>query len=423
MKRTNAPKTSESSEASINSWMMDFIASSPGPFHAAHNMATTLEKKGFTLLDEHKAWKLKEGQSYYVMRNSSSLIAFTYSAKAVENGMRLVGAHTDSPCLKIKPRPDKEFKNWRQWAVEVYGGVLLYTWFDRDLGLAGRASYLAKDGSTKSVLVDFKRAMAIVSSLAIHLNRGVNDNHSINAQKEMPPLVGLIDKGQGSDFYSLVEDEIKKQKLARDLDQILGMEFYLYDMSAPSYVGANDDFIASARLDNLLSCSVGLKAFLDSQDNKGRLNVLVCQDHEEVGSCSHVGADGPFLSAVLKRLFTSFEDYQRAIERSVMISADNAHAIHPNYPERHDENHGPLINHGPVIKINANQRYATNSETAAIFSNICLKAKVPYQHFAVRSDMGCGSTIGPLTASQVGLKVVDIGVPTLAMHSIRELCG
>jgi len=295
--------------------------------------------------------------------------------------------------------------------------MLLAPWFDRDLSLAGRVSYLDKKGEIKGKLIDFKRAIASVPSLAIHLDRNINENRTINKQKEMPPL--LANFNQGMNFKDILSKELKDQKQNEGVTEILDFEMYFYDTQGPSTYGLNEEFLASARLDNLLSCYIGLMSIIDSKD--GSNAVLVCNDHEEVGSESYVGAAGPFLKSVLERV--SGPDFTMSIAKSTMISCDNAHAVHPNYSEKHDENHGPLMNQGPVIKINSNQRYATNGDTSAIFSYLCNKAKVPFQKFVTRADMACGSTIGPITSTLIGLKTVDVGIPQLAMHSIREVCG
>jgi aspartyl aminopeptidase len=395
--------------------LMEFLGSSPTPFHAVLNMENRLKKAGYIKLNEEENWNLKKNGKYFVTKNDRSIVAFKNIDPS--KGFRITGAHTDSPCLKLKPNPDKVFKNYYQLGVEIYGGVLLAPWFDRDLSLAGRISYLDKTGKMKAKLLDFKRPVASVPSLAIHLDRNINENRTINKQKEMPPL--LANFSNGMNFKDIVLAELKKQKQNDAVEEILDFEMYFYDTQGPSIFGLNEEFLASARLDNLLSCYAGLSSLLESKDESNA--VLVCNDHEEVGSESYVGAGGPFLKSVLERV--AGPDFSIAIAKSIMISCDNAHAIHPNYGEKHDENHGPLMNQGPVIKINSNQRYATNGDTSAIFSYLCKKAKVPFQKFVTRADMACGSTIGPITSTLIGFKTVDVGIPQLAMHSIREVCG
>ena len=414
-----------SSEPSqFNQDLCGFLDASPTPFHAVATMVAHLRQHGFVALDETAAWgKLNPGR-YYVTRNESSIIAFTLCADDLaETGLRMMGAHTDSPCLKIKPRPEKVKHGLLQLGVEVYGGALLNPWFDRDLSIAGRVSYIDNHGVIKHTLVNFEKPIAVIPSLAIHLDREVNQNRSINPQLHLPPVLMQVDDGDSLDFRALLEQQIRNESPDTPIAKVLDYEISLYDSQHAAITGLNEDFINSARLDNLLSCFIGLKAVIDAAEADNRSGLLICSDHEEVGSVSTAGAQGTFLESVLQRLALSTESYQRMIQRSMLISVDNAHAIHPNYADRHDSEHGPLLNKGPVIKTNANQRYATNSETSAVFRQLCEQADVPVQDFVVRSDMGCGSTIGPITASLIGVKTLDVGVPTLAMHSIREMAG
>ncbi|MCA1804823.1 MAG: M18 family aminopeptidase [Xanthomonadaceae bacterium] len=408
---------------SFNADLLPFLQHSPSPFHAVANMARQLEEAGFQRLDEADAWQTAPGQGYYVTRNDSSLVAFRLGQGSLpETGLRLVGAHTDSPCLKVKPQPELVNKGYFQLGVEVYGGALLNPWFDRDLSLAGRISYRDRAGKIRGTLIDFPNPIAVIPSLAIHLDQEVNQNRSINAQLHLPPLLWSgTDDDARPDFRSLLLETLHRQQPDLQVDTVLDFELCLYDTQPPALVGLEQDFIASARLDNLLSCHTGLQALLQAGGEQTAL--LVCSDHEEVGSASHCGADGPFLKSVLERLCASPQDLTRALHRSLLVSADNAHALHPNYADKHDENHGPRMNGGPVIKINANQRYASNSETSAVFRHLAQQLDVPVQSFVVRSDQACGSTIGPITASGLGVRTLDVGVPQLAMHSIRELAG
>ena len=413
---------SKKSEELFNQGLMDFLDRSPTPFHAVKTLSELLLENGFKHLCESEQWQLSAGKKYFVTRNDSSIIAFTYGKRDLRStGIKMLGAHTDSPCLKLKPNPEKSAYNYFQLGVEVYGGALLNPWFDRDLSLAGRVSYESKAGKLCSTLVNFEKPVAIIPSLAIHLDREANENRSINRQKHLPPVLLTAENSKEVVFNDLLIETMQQQNENLDIQQILDYELFFYDTQGASHVGVQNDFIASARLDNLLSCYTGLRALLESNDEQTCL--LVCNDHEEVGSASACGADGPFLKSVLERMFSDQESLTRCVHHSMLISADNAHAIHPNFADKHDENHGPLMNAGPVIKINANQRYATNSETSAAFRHICQKVNVPVQSFVVRSDMACGSTIGPITASGIGVKTIDIGVPTFAMHSIRELAG
>ncbi len=401
--------------------LMDFIAMSPTPFHAVEQVIYKLECAGYQRLYEADEWQLQETQGYYVTRNDSSIIAFKLGDDVIANGIRMVGAHTDSPCLKVKPEPDMLQNGYYQLGVEVYGGALLNPWFDRDLSLAGRVNYLDEDGDLCSTLINFDKPVAIIPSLAIHLDREANNSRSINAQTDIPPVVLKLPTQNDTNKPSFRDILLQKIKDETGAIEILDFELSFYDVQEPAYVGLHQDFIASARLDNLLSCYTGLMAMTETSNPGSKL--LVCNDHEEVGSASSCGAQGNFLQSVLERIAGSHESYIRMIDRSMMVSADNAHAIHPNYIDRHDANHGPEINMGPVIKVNANQRYATNSDTSAFFRQLCKQADVPVQSFVVRSDMGCGSTIGPITATETGIRTLDVGVPTFAMHSIRELAG
>ncbi|MHA6493959.1 M18 family aminopeptidase [Pseudomonas borbori] len=404
----------------LNQGLIDFLKASPTPFHATASLAQRLEAAGYQTLDERTPWHTTAGGRYYVTRNDSSIIAFKLGRRPpIEGGIRLVGAHTDSPCLRVKPQPELQRHGFFQLGVEVYGGALYAPWFDRDLSLAGRVTY-RRDGKVESQLIDFQLPIAVIPSLAIHLNREANLGWPINAQNELPPILAQLAGTDATDFRALLTERLA-QEHAFSADAVLDFELSFYDTQPAAVIGLNRDFIAGARLDNLLSCYAGLQALLAAPDEE--TCVLVCTDHEEVGSTSACGADSAMLEQVLRRVLPEGEGYVRSIQRSLLVSADNAHALHPNYPDKHDSNHGPKLNAGPVIKINSNQRYATTSETAGFFRHLCLENEVPVQSFVTRSDMGCGSTIGPITASHLGVRTVDIGLPTFAMHSIRELAG
>jgi aspartyl aminopeptidase len=413
--------------------LTEFIKNSPTPYHAVELMSAILERNGFRKLEETEQWSMQglqaSGERFYVTRNDSSIIAFVLNQPLAEAGVRMVGAHTDSPCLKVKPNPEIVNNQYLQLGVEVYGGALLNPWFDRDLSLAGRVSYLNENGAIDNQLINLEKAIAVIPSLAIHLDREANSKREINSQNHLPPILMKLPKGETedeADFNVILQQIVNANLEQGEALKILDYELSFYDTQAPAVIGLHDDFIASARLDNLLSCYTGLMALIDDDTQPGeekQNKLLVCNDHEEVGSMSAAGAQGPFLKSVLERLCSSDEDFTRMIAQSTMISADNAHGVHPNYADKHDKNHGPVMNDGPVIKVNANQRYATSSETGALFKHLCELADVPVQSFVVRSDMGCGSTIGPITASELGVKTVDVGVPTFAMHSVRELAG
>jgi aspartyl aminopeptidase len=404
----------------LNQGLIDFLKASPTPFHATRSLAQRLQAAGYRALDEREPWHTEAGGRYYVTRNDSSLIAFKLGKRsALDGGLRLVGAHTDSPCLRVKPQPELQRQGFFQLGVEVYGGALLAPWFDRDLSLAGRVTF-REGGKVQSQLIDFELPIATIPNLAIHLNREANQGWAINQQNELPPILAQIAGEEPADFRALLTDRLAEEH-GISADAVLDYELSFYDTQPAAVIGLNQDFIAGARLDNLLSCYAGLQALLAAEGDE--TCVLVCTDHEEIGSCSACGADGPFLEQVLRRVLPEGDGFVRSIQKSLLVSADNAHGVHPNYADKHDANHGPKLNAGPVIKVNSNQRYATNSETAGFFRHLCLAEEVPVQSFVVRSDMGCGSTIGPITASQLGVRTVDIGLPTFAMHSIRELAG
>lgn len=401
--------------------LCDFLQQSPTPWHATQNMAKRLEQAGFTRLEETANWQLAPGKRYYVTRNDSSLIAFQLPAGKLSS-LRMLGAHTDSPGLHLKPNATHYSAGWLQLGVQVYGGVLLAPWFDRELGLAGRVHVRHADGRLESVLLNVAQPVAMIPSLAIHMDRDVNAGRTINPQTQMAPV---LLQSNDLELNDLLAQWLEAQHGLRAVD-IVDFELGFYDVQPPALVGVRQELLASARLDNLLSCFVGLEALLACDGEQGAL--LVANDHEEVGSASACGAQGPFLGDVLKRLNGqvgggSEESLIQLIQSSLMISCDNAHALHPNFRDKHDERHGPVINGGPVIKVNASQRYATNSVTGALFRDVCREADVPVQSFVTRADMGCGSTIGPITATEVGVPTIDVGLPQWAMHSIRETSG
>lgn len=396
-----------------------FIASSPTPFHATENLAKKLDAAGWKPLAESDSWKCAAGDKRYVVRGGSSIVAFVAGGdNPAKVGFRIAGAHTDSPCLKVKPNADAVTAGYQKVAVEPYGGMLLSTWFDRDLSIAGKVAYRTSKG-VETTLLDFRRPIAVVPNLAIHLQRDVNEGRAINKQNELPPILAQVVDGRGVAFETVLLAELKRSGVAADA--VLAHDLCFYDTQPPAVVGLGSEFLASARLDNLLSCWAAVEALIASDGDGWR--VAVCNDHEEVGSVSRTGAAGTFLRDVLSRLSHDAESLYRAVSRSLLFSCDNAHGIHPNYPEKHEPRHAPLLNAGPALKVNSNQRYATEVETAAVVEALASEADVTLQRFVARSDMGCGSTIGPITAAELGMRTVDLGVPTFAMHSVRELAG
>lgn len=390
----------------FNSELIEFLNGSMTPFHAVENMANILLKNGFKRLYETDKWSLQNLKRYFVVRGDSSIIAFTYTQEAAT----IVGAHTDSPLLKIKPNSKIYKDGVAQLAVEPYGGLLLNPWFDRDLSIAGIVYFTCKDKSVKSALIDFKKAVAVIPSLAIHLDPNANENKSINKQTDILPVVSL-----NPDFD--LNEEIKNM-IGKDID-ILSYDLSLYDVNKASYIGFHDEFIAGARLDNLLSCFAGVKAICDSS----KPMMLVCNNHEEVGSVSAYGADGSFMSDVMQRLYADAQSRIIAARDSLFVSCDNAHALHPNFTNKYDLSYAPKLGEGVVIKINSNQRYATNAKTASRILKVAQDNNIKTQLFLTRSDMGCGSTIGPMSAAKLGIDAIDIGIATYAMHSIRESCA
>jgi len=407
--------------------LLDFVGDSPTPFHAAYSMAKQLEAAGFQLLNEYDEWLAQPAGRYYIIRGGSSIVAFVVGSNPIEEtGVRLVGAHTDSPCLKVKPTPELVKKGYAQLGVEVYGGALLNPWFDRDLSIAGLVTYLTRSGELCSTRLNLCKPVACIPSLAIHLDREANQNRSVNPQKDMNAI--LYQGEQPKSLRTILLESLDEP----EVEEILDFNLSFYDTQRPAVVGLKEEFVASARLDNLLSCYLGMQAIIAAGEE--HTSVLICNDHEEVGSNSDIGAQGPLLQELLERLAPSSAQRQRALRRSVMFSVDNAHGVHPNYVQKHDEQHGPQLNKGPVIKFDANQGYATNSPTASLVRWLARGGSVesthsdagtdiPLQTYVTRADMRCGSTIGPLTAAGIGLTTVDLGVPTFAMHSIRELAG
>ena len=406
--------------------LLEFIDRSPTPYHAVREAARRLEDAGFRALQEEDAWSLEPGDRAYVTRGGGSILAFRIgSAAPSEAGFHVIGAHTDSPNLRIKPVPDVKAHGYRQLAVEPYGGVLLHTWLDRDLGLAGRVT-LREGDRLRVVLVDIARAVMRVPNLAIHLNREIREQGlNLNPQQHAVPVLGLRD---GAPLVEIIADALTNEGTAVDAEAIQGFDLMAYDIQGASLGGADGEFIHASRLDNQASCHAGLAALTAADATVPHSQVVVLYDHEEVGSGSAQGAAGPFLSETLARLVAcrsddGTESMARAVARSFLVSADMAHAVHPNYADRHEPGHRPVIGGGPVIKVNANQSYASDAVSIGHFARLCEDAGVESQRFVTRSDLGCGSTIGPISAARVGLRTVDVGNPMLSMHSCREMAG
>lgn len=403
--------------------LLDFIDAAPSPWHAVALLARQLEAAGFTALDETQAWRLAAGDRRYVIRGGSSLVAFVVGQRPVgEAGFRIIGAHTDSPGLRLKPQPADTSGRMIRLGVEVYGGPILATFADRDLGLAGRVS-LRNASGIDTRLVLFPRPLLRLPNLAIHMNRKVNeDGLKFNRQSELPLLLAAATAVPAANTFVRLLGEA----VGCPPEDILGFELNAFDTQHGAFWGPAEEFIANSQLDNLASCHAGCSALIAAAP-AGATSVAAFFDHEEIGSESAKGAGGSLLADVLERIAQaaggSREDLRRGLARSLMISADMAHAFQPNFPGFYEPGHLVAVNGGPVIKSNVNQRYATDGVGEARFAQLCERAEVPYQKYCHRSDLACGSTIGPMTAARLGIDVIDIGNPLWAMHSIRESAG
>ncbi|KOG35023.1 M18 family aminopeptidase [Streptomyces resistomycificus] len=407
--------------------LMSFLAASPSPYHAVANAAERLEKAGFRQVSETDAWDAETSASAavsggrYVLRGGAIVAWYVPESAGPHTPFRIVGAHTDSPNLRVKPRPDTGGHGWRQVAVEIYGGPLMNSWLDRDLGLAGRLSL--RDGSSRLVNID--RPLLRVPQLAIHLDRSVSaEGLKLDKQRHLQPIWGLGSDVRDGDLIAFLEEES-----GIGAGEVTGWDLMTHPVERPSYLGRDNDLVAGPRMDNLLSVHSGVAALaaLAGNDDLPYIPVLAAFDHEENGSQSDTGADGPLLGSVLERsVFArggSYEDRARAFAGTVCLSSDTGHGVHPNYAERHDPTHHPRVNGGPILKVNVNNRYATDGSGRAVFAAACEKADVPFQSFVSNNSMPCGTTIGPITAARHGIMTVDIGVAILSMHSARELCG
>ncbi|GAQ53847.1 M18 family aminopeptidase [Streptomyces acidiscabies] len=401
--------------------LKSFLTASPTPYHAVATAADRLEKAGFRQLTETEAWDGATG-GLYVLRGGAIVAWYVPEGAQAHTPFRIVGAHTDSPNLRVKPLPDTGAHGWRQVAVEIYGGPLLNSWLDRDLGIAGRLTL--RDGSSR--LVNVGRPLLRVPQLAIHLDRSVTaEGLKLDKQRHLQPVWGLGDAHEG-DLIAFLEEEAGLAP-----GEVTGWDLMTHSVEPPAYLGRDEEFLAGPRMDNLLSVHAATAALAAVATHLGDelpyIPVFVAFDHEENGSQSDTGADGPLLGGVLERsVFArggSYEDRARAFAGTVCLSSDTGHAVHPNYAERHDPTHHPRINGGPILKVNVNNRYATDGSGRAVFAAACEKAGVPFQSFVSNNSMPCGTTIGPITAARHGIRTVDIGAAILSMHSAREMCG
>jgi aspartyl aminopeptidase len=401
--------------------LIRFIDASPSPHHAVAEVVRRLQAQGFAAFDERAPFACQAGTRGYVVRGASVIGFVLGSAPPAEAGFFALGAHTDSPNLRLKPQPSFENAGFRQLSVEVYGGVLLTTWLDRDLGLAGRVTLA--DGSQPLVRID--DVICRVPNLAIHLNREVNkDGLHINPQTQLQPVLGLE---SGVDFNELLGRALGRAGVSANANDVLGFDLGLFDLQPGVLAGSREEFIFSARLDNLASCHAAVSALLENLDPAPHTRVIALYDHEEVGSQSATGARSQLLESVFSRLASAAgatpDALDRASARSLFVSADMAHGVHPNYTEKHDKLHRPMLGQGPVIKVNHGQSYATNDHSQADFVRACRAAGVTPQYFSSRNDIPCGSTIGPISAARLGIRTVDVGNPMLSMHSCREMAA
>lgn len=406
--------------------LIDFIYDSPSNFHVVENTKDKLNKKGFKELNIRDRWNIEKGGKYYIVKNGTAIISLVIGQGEIEEeGFRIIGAHTDAPTFRIKPSPEILVENnYLKLNVEAYGGPILSTWLDRPLGLAGRVSLKAQNPLYPATrLLNINRPVLIIPNLAIHMNRKVNEGVELNKQKDMLPLVSLINEEFSKNNFLI---KLIAKELNVEADEIIDFDIFLYEFEKGSIVGLNNDFISCGRLDDLAMVHAGIEAIGECNPSNAT-NVMVCFDNEEVGSSTKQGADSPMLRTVLERVVYALgkdkEDFFRALYSSFIISADMAHALHPNHTDVHDPTNRPIINKGPVIKINANQAYTTDSNSSAVYEMICEKAEIPVQKFVNRSDLRGGSTIGPISSTHIDIPSVDIGNPMLSMHSIRELGG
>lgn len=406
--------------------LIDFLYESPTAFHSVLSIQKFLNSCGFKQLHESEKWLLETGGKYYMTKNDSALIAFVIGTEdVVEHGFKMIGAHTDSPGFRIKANPEMTVEgSYLKLNTEVYGGPILYTWFDRPLGLAGKVTLRgANPFKPETKLINIRKPLLIIPSLAIHMNRQVNEGVAINAQKDTLPLISLINNQFQKDGYLV---RLLAEELKVEATDIMGFDLGLYEYEKGSLVGANEEFISSGRLDDMWMVYAGLKGLAESQLTAST-KMMICIDNEETGSLTAQGAASNLHLNVIERITLALgknrEEMHRALANSIMISADLAHAVHPNVSEKHDPTNRPVLGKGPVLKTAAAGSYSTDSYNAAIFEGLCKAAEVPYQKFFNRSDVRGGTTIGPVTASRLNIPVIDMGAPLLGMHSIRELAA
>ena len=404
--------------------MLDFIYESPTQFNAVAVSAEILEKNGFEKLNPKENWKLEVGKKYYTTKNSSALVAFKVNSDEIEKeGFRIIGSHTDSPGFRIKPNAEMESCGaYLKLNTEGYGGMILSTWLDRPLAMAGRV-FLRGENPFKPVerIININKPVCIIPNLAIHMNRSINDGYKYNKQTDMLPLVGLINEQLEKDNYMV---KLLASELNVEIEEIIDFDIFLYEYEKGCFTGANEEFISTGRLDNLSMYYSSVEALLDS-DSKSGISIAVGFDNEEVGSSTKQGADSNMLLNILERICISLgkdrQQFFEAIENSFIISSDLAHAVHPNVNGMADPTNRPVMGKGPVIKVHAGQAYTSDGYSISVYKEICRECGVEYQEFVNKSDQRGGSTIGPISSTHIDIPSVDIGAPILSMHSIREL--
>ncbi|KAI8136712.1 peptidase M18 [Fennellomyces sp. T-0311] len=427
---------------------IDFVNKSPSPFHCTHEAALLLKQAGFKEIKEKDNWNgaIERTGKYYFTRNGSSIVAFVVGGKFTPgNGFSIVGAHTDSPCLKVKPVSKKEKSGYLEVGVQLYGGGIWHTWFDRDLSVAGRVMVEDAHGMYRHTLVKVDRPLLRIPTLAIHLDRTANDTFTFNKETQLAPILATATKAElnkieggehieAEDGHHSLLVRVLAEEMGVKPSQIRDFELALYDTQASTIGGVCNEFIFSPRLDNqeMTYCTIRALTQAKNIENDTNIRVGVCFDNEEIGSTTAHGADSNLLPGTLHRLAVtklasgevgSPTAFAESMHKSILISADMAHAVHPNYSDKHEENHRPQMHKGTVIKVNANQRYATTAVTSLVLKELAKKHVIPIQEFVVRNDSPCGSTIGPMLSAKLGLRTVDVGNPQLSMHSIREVGG
>lgn len=400
---------------------MSFIDSSPAAYQAVENIRKRLDENDFKELKSEDKWKLEKNGKYYLINNDSAIIGFQVGS-GEEPSFKILGSHSDSPTFRIKPKSGLKDKSYLRLNTEVYGGPILSTWFDRPLSIAGRVFAKAdKPYEPKKFLLNIDKDLLIIPNLAIHMNREVNDGYKFNPQKDTLPILAMVDERVNENDFLLNEiaEELKIEK-----DDILDFDLYLYPRERACILGSHEEFLSAGKLDNLAMAHASLEALIDSKSTNST-KLIVVTDNEEVGSQTKQGADSPYIANTLERIVLgsggSREDYLRILSKSFMISCDMAHGLHPSHPEKSDPGNYPILGQGPVIKTAANKAYTSDGYSSSVYRSLCVEANIPVQDFTNRSDARGGSTIGPITASHIDIPSVDLGIASLAMHSVREL--